>query len=503
MDAQVVIAGAGPVGLWLACELRLAGVSAIVLEQRAEHDPNSKALTVHPRTLEVIASRGLQRPFVAEGLKIPNGHFAVLDNRLDFQQLYTEYQFTLALLQARTEQLFEQTALERGADLRREHRVRTIEDTGDRVLVTVDGPDGEYVLAAEYIVGCDGTRSTVREAAGIAFVGEPNTAFGFLGDVVLDEPPSVPVLSKSTADGLLMMVPLPGGLYRIVGNVPEDVRTDWPGEFTLEELRARTGKIIGTDFGMHSPVWLSRYGNASYQAERYRRGRVLLAGDAAHQHMPAGGVGMNVGIQDAMNLGWKLAATVHGWAPDGLLDTYHAERHPVGADLLESTQAQTALITAFTPDGRQLRSLLSKLVAERPDFALGLAERLSGLAVRYPSADPHAHRLVGSRAPNLPTSDGTSLFTRLVPGRYVLLDLRKSHVAPLPTVPVAGRAAVETVAVNDVQGRTAWTAVRAALVRPDGYVAWASEEADDASLAAAVTRTLTSAGVPSADHPGP
>ena len=497
MDSHVVIVGAGPVGLWLASELRLAGVSVIVLEQRAERNPHSKALTVHPRTLEVIASRGLERPFLAEGLKIPSGHFGVLDNRLDFRQLDTEYQFTIALLQARTEQLFEATALARGADLRREHRVSGVEDDGDRVRVTVDGPDGAYVLAAEYVVGCDGTRSTVREAAGIAFVGDPATVFGFLGDVVLDHPPVVPVLSKSTIDGLLMVVPLPGGLHRIVGNTPEDARTDWPGELTLEELRAKTRQVAGTDFGMHSPTWLSRYGNASYQAERYRRGRILLAGDAAHQHMPAGGVGMNVGIQDAMNLGWKLAATVQGRAPESLLDTYQAERHPVGADLLESTRAQTALITAFTPDGQQLRSLLSKLVAERPDFALGLAERLSGFAVRYAPADPHAHPLAGSRAPNLAGADGTSLFARLVPGRYVLLDLRKSPAAPFPT----GAAVVETLAVDDVQGRAAWDSVRAALVRPDGYVAWADDEPDDAALTAAATRALATAFEPGADQP--
>lgn len=372
-----------------------------------------------------------------------------------------------------------------------------VEDDGDRVRVTVDGPDGEYVIEAEYVVGCDGTRSTVREAAGIALVGDPATVFGYLGDVVLDEPPAVPVLSKSTIDGVLMMVPLPGGLHRIVGNMPEDIRTDWPGELTFEELRARTVKMTGTDFGMHSPAWLSRYGNASYQAKRYRRGRILLAGDAAHQHMPAGGVGMNVGIQDAMNLGWKLAAVVQARAPEALLDTYHAERHPVGIDLLESTGAQTALITAFTPEGQKLRSLLSKLVAERPDFALGLAERLSGLAVRYAPADPNAHPLVGSRAPNLAAADGSSLFTRLVPGRHVLLDLRKSPVTPLPTGPVA-----ETLAVDDVQGRAAWSSIRAALVRPDGYVAWAGEETDDAALTAAVAHALASAFEPSARQPG-
>ncbi|WP_435120110.1 FAD-dependent monooxygenase [Amycolatopsis thermoflava] len=458
MTKKIVIAGAGPTGLWLAAELRLAGADVTVLEQRAERDPHSKALTIHPRTIEVLASRGVEQPFLAEGIPIPQGHFAVLDDRLDFALLDTDFPITLALLQARTEELLEDLARERGADIRRGHRVTGLTEHPGEVRVAVDGPDGEYTVAAAYVVGCDGTRSTVRAAAGIDFPGTSASVYGWLGDVVLTDPPSAGSYSRATADGLLLAVPLPGGLHRLAGHSPGDVRADHPGELTLDELRAKVTAIAGRDFGMHSPAWLSRFSNASRQATRYRRGRVLLAGDAAHMHMPAGGVGLNVGLQDAMNLGWKLGAVVRGEAPDDLLDTYHDERHPVGAELLEHTQAQTALMTAFTPDGRRLRSLLSTLIAEQPAFARALAERLSGLSVRYPGAHP----LTGTRAPNLKFRD-TTLFRLLHAGRPVLLDFRDE---PGPATPGAivhhGR---------PLDDRPDWAALDTALIRPDGHVA--------------------------------
>ncbi|WP_027934649.1 FAD-dependent monooxygenase [Amycolatopsis thermoflava] len=458
MTKKIVIAGAGPTGLWLAAELRLAGAEVTVLEQRAERDPHSKALTIHPRTIEVLASRGVEQPFLVEGIPIPQGHFAVLDDRLDFALLDTDFPITLALLQARTEELLEDLARERGADIRRGHRVTGLAEHPGEVRVAVDGPDGEYTVAAAYVVGCDGTRSTVRAAAGIDFPGTSASVYGWLGDVVLTDPPSAGSYSRATADGLLLAVPLPGGLHRLVGHSPGDVRADHPGELTLDELRAKVTAIAGRDFGMHSPAWLSRFSNASRQATRYRRGRVLLAGDAAHMHMPAGGVGLNVGLQDAMNLGWKLGAVVRGEAPDDLLDTYHDERHPVGAELLEHTQAQTALMTAFTPDGRRLRSLLSTLIAEQPAFARALAERLSGLSVRYPGAHP----LAGTRAPNLKFRD-TTLFRLLHAGRPVLLDFRDEPGPATPgTVVHHGR---------PLDDRPDWAALDTALIRPDGHVA--------------------------------
>ncbi|WP_280493147.1 FAD-dependent monooxygenase [Nocardia asiatica] len=456
---QVVVVGAGPVGLWLAAELRLGGADVLVLEARTEPDPHSKALAIHPRAVEMLASRGLLDRFLAEGSRIPSGHFAVLGTRLDFRLLDTPYQFTLSLPQVRTEQLLETHAREAGADIRRGRRVTALTAGAESVIVHLDeGTD----LEAEWIVGCDGVRSTVRQAAGIAYPGTESTMLGWLGDVELADPPPESVFSEWTEAGLLMVVRLPGGCYRLIGITPEDLRTDWPGALTLDELRAKTRAIAGTDWAMHSPKWLSRYGNAARQAERYRADRIFLAGDAAHQHMPAGGVGMNLGLADAMNLGWKLAATISGRAPESLLDTYHTERHPVGARALRSTQAQAALMTSFSSDGRQLRALLSDLIGDRPEFARTLAEQLSGLSVAYPAA-PGAHILTGHRAPDLPLTDGRSLFATLTDARHVLVDIA-GGLGPVGDLRLA-----RAVPIHD---RPEWAGVTAALVRPDGYLAW-------------------------------
>ena len=400
---DVVIVGAGPTGLWLAGELRLGGARVTVVEERSERDPNSKALTIHPRTVEILDCRGVAEPFLAEALRIPNGHFGALPDRMDFAALDTPFPFTLALLQARTEELLEARAGALGATIRRGARVVGL--TGDGVELA----DGE-VIAARYVVGCDGVRSTVRAAAGIDFPGTDATTWGWLGDVVLDSPPERGFANIAGARGGLMIVPLPGGIHRLVGGDPSSDRPEWPGELTFAELRATVARIAGTDFGMRDPVWLSRFGNAARQATAYRRGNVLLAGDAAHMHFPTGGVGMNVGIQDAHNLGWKLAAVVTGRADETLLDTYHEERHPVGADLLEHTRAQTALITAYSPEGQALRAVLSGLIATAPDLSRELAERLSGLSVAYAT---------GRRVPNLSFPDGSTLFERLRTGEHV------------------------------------------------------------------------------------
>lgn len=476
---QVIVVGAGPVGLWLAAELRLQGVQVTVLEAREERDPHSKALTVHPRTLEVLAFRGLADPFLAAGRRIPNGHFGGLDERMDFAVLDTPFPFTLALPQARTEELLEAHVLAAGARIRRGVRVTGLAQDEDGVTVETEGQDGSHALRAQWVVGCDGTRSTVRRAAGIDFPGTDATTWGWLGDVVLDAPPSGAALNAWGSDGGVMMVPLPGGVHRIVGSDPASDGTEWPGELTLEELRAKVVRITGTDFGMHSPHWLSRFGNATRQAARYRAGRVLVAGDAAHMHFPAGGVGLNVGVQDATNLGWKLAATVHGTAPDGLLDSYHDERHPVGADLLTATRAQTALMRAYTPEVTALRTFLGQLIDTVPEFSAELARRLSALSVSYPPAQATgAHPLTGRRATDLAFQDtDTRLFRLLHPGRPVLMDLTRARATPdLPGLTCHHGPLTDPSAE--------WADVRAALVRPDGHVAWASEETDHGALAA-------------------
>jgi 2-polyprenyl-6-methoxyphenol hydroxylase-like FAD-dependent oxidoreductase len=396
---DVVIAGAGPTGLWLAAELRLGGATVTVLESRTERDSHSKALTIHPRTIEIFDCRGIAADFLAEGVRIPNGHFGGLPDRMDFAVLDTPHPYTLALPQARTEELLEAHARDLGATIRRGCRVIGLADGGVEV-------DGGEIVPGRFVVGCDGTRSTVRAEAGIDFPGTDATTWGWLADVVLDAPPERGLANFAGPHGGLMIVPMGGGIFRLVGADP----ATRPGTPDLEELRAAVRRIAGTDFGMRDPIWLSRFGNATRQAVAYRRGPVLLAGDAAHQHFPTGGVGMNVGIQDAHNLGWKLAAVVTGRADESLLDSYHDERHPIGAQLLAHTRAQTALMTGYSPEGQALRALLSRLIATAPDMSRLLAEQLSGLDVTYAT---------GRRVRNLSFPDGTTLFERLRTGEHV------------------------------------------------------------------------------------
>ncbi|MFJ1935521.1 FAD-dependent monooxygenase [Kitasatospora sp. NPDC088160] len=489
---QVVIAGGGPVGLWLAAELRLQGIEVTVLESRTEPDPHSRATTVHPRTLELLACRGLVEPFLAEGVRIPGGHFAALPPRLDFSRLDTPYPFTLALPQVRTEALLAEHLRSTGARLLRGHRVTGLDQGDDAVTVHVHGPDGPHRLRTAYLVGCDGTRSTVREAAGIGFPGTPATAWAWMADAVLDAPPRW--RSVSNEQGTVMVFPLPGGVHRVVGNDTATVHTK-PGPLTFEQLRAKVRGITGTDFGMREAGWISTFGNASRQADRYRHGRVLVAGDAAHSHFPAGGPGLNVGMQDAANLGWKLARTITGAAPDGLLDSYHAERHPVGVELLRSTHAQSGLMTDHSRTTLALRGLLAELITGVDEFSDELAGRAAGLTTAYP-ADPAggAHPLTGSRAPDLRPAgpaDGTGLFTLLRPGRHVLLDLTGRAGTEFAALAHATSPGVTVHSAPLAASRPAWLGVTAALVRPDGHLAWLTEEQHLPALVTAAHAAVT------------
>ncbi|WP_121006040.1 FAD-dependent monooxygenase [Saccharothrix australiensis] len=287
----------------------------------------------------------------------------------------------------------------------------------------------------------------MRQAAGIDFPGTDSTVFGFLGDVELADPPERPGFWHN-AHGALLVAPIPGGHHRVTGYAPSAPTP------TLESLRETVELIAGTDFGLHSPVWLSRFGNATRLAAEYRKGRVFLAGDAAHMHFPAGGVGLNVGLQDAMNLGWKLAAVQRGRADAALLDTYHPERHPVGVALGEHTKAQTALITATTEEGRSLRRFMADLLRTHPDVATALANTLTALDVRYPGTHP----LAGQRLPA--TREQLHLLRE---GRPVLLA-READPALKDLAASADFQLYET--------ELPWPTT-AVLMRPDGHV-WAA-----------------------------
>ncbi|MCW2642594.1 MAG: putative monooxygenase [Dactylosporangium sp.] len=455
-DREVIVVGAGPVGLWLACELRIAGVDTLILEREQVRSPHPKALGIHARTIEVLAMRGMQEQFLAEGVKMPRWHFGMLEEKLDFTKLDTPYPFVLSFPQPRTEAILEDRALELGAEILRGQQVTGLAQDDSSVTVEVAGG---RTFSGRYVVGADGAGSTVRHAAGIGYPGTDATVFAYLGDVVLDSPPP-PGLVVHNEHGALITAPIPGGFFRVTGY---DAANQEPGrrEVTMDELRSMAIRIAGTDFGMRDPSWLTRFGNATRQAETYRNGRVLLAGDAAHMHFPAGGVGLNVGLQDAMNLGWKLAAEVQGRAAEGLLDSYHGERYPLGAELAEHTLAQTALITATSAEGQALRSLFGKLIVTQPSVSLELARKLSALDVSYPPADVDAHPLVGTRV--------AEAGEFLLDGHAIVLNLSGK---PLASASEYAR----KMGIGTFSGTFALSDARAAIIRPDGHVWWATGE---------------------------
>lgn len=484
MDAPVIVVGAGPAGLTLAGELRTAGADVILLERLAAPTGQSRGLGFTARTMEIFDQRGLLDRF--DSVEISNqGHFGGLP--VDFSVVEGAHYGAKNLPQSRTEAMLESWCLDLGVDLRRGHEVIGIEDLGVEVEVEVRTADGVQTLRSSYLVGCDGGRSFVRKAAGFSFPGTESTMEMFLADVEGCDFQQR-LIGETLANGMVMVGSLGGGIDRIIvcekGNPPKK-RTgppDWA------EVADAWQRLTGEDIHHGKASWISAFGNATRQATEYRRGRVLLAGDSAHIHLPAGGQGMNASIQDAANLGWKLAAEVQGQAPAGLLDSYHTERHPVGQRLLMNTAAQGILFLSGS-EMQPLRDVLKELIAY-PDVAAHLVGMVSGLEIRY-QVGPGEHPMLGLRMPRTELIGGkgaTSSTELLHPARAVLFDFSDDEAMRTAVQPWAGRLDVVTAKPSGLSANSPLLDVDAVLVRPDGHVVWVAPDGGWPELSAALDR---------------
>ncbi|WAL95542.1 FAD-dependent monooxygenase [Streptomyces sp. Je 1-369] len=473
-DSAVVVVGAGPTGLLLAGDLATAGVPVTLVEKRAPGISNlSRAMVVHARTLEQLDARGLADELEAKGEPLADlrlfGRLA-----LDLTQLHSRFRHVLVLPQYDVERVLERRAVEAGVRFAYETEVAGLTQDADGVTLELRGPGvgagagagaevGSGTLRAAYVVGADGLRSGVRAAVGLPFPGRSVIRSLVLADVRLAEPPESLLTVNANGDAFAFIAPFADGYHRVIGwdrsrNVPDSEPLD------LDEVKGIVRQALGRDFGMRDARWMSRFHSDERQAPAYRVGRVFHAGDAAHVHSPAGGQGMNTGLQDAANLSWKLAAAVQGRASDGLLDTYEAERHPVGKAVLRSSGGLVRLAMAKRPWTRAVRAALAVFADAVPAVRAKAAGQITGIGIKYP-APKGAHPLVGRRISDVALEEGR-LYEALRAGEFVLISPRgeKSET---------GRA---------VQAHWASARRTTVLVRPDGYVAWAAEEGTDCSV---------------------
>jgi 2-polyprenyl-6-methoxyphenol hydroxylase-like FAD-dependent oxidoreductase len=460
-SSDVIVVGAGPAGLMAAGDLAGAGIRCTVLERRAEESNLTRAFAVNARTLELLDARGVADELVRRGRPVSAIQvFARV--RVDMSRLPSRFPFLLVVPQYHTEQVLEERAAALGVEVVRGAQVTGLRQDADGVDVEVRGPGGEAgTRRAAFVVAADGVRSTLRQALGLPFPGQSVLRSVMLADVRMAQEPTDLLTVAANGAGLSFLAPFGDGWWRIIAwDRHRQLADDAP--VTLDQVREVVARTRGTDYGMHDARWMSRFHSDERQVPRYRVDRVFLAGDAAHVHSPAGGMGMNTGIQDAANLGWKLAAAVRGWAPDGLLDSYEAERRPVGRSVLRLSGGLLRLGIIHPAPLRVARNTAAGVALRLGPVVARAAEAQSALGVAYP-AERGAHRLAGRRAPDVSVNGGR-LYEALRSHRFVLV------------APAAGWRDVARPWADRVDTQVAAAVDRPLmLVRPDGYVAWAAE----------------------------
>ncbi len=465
---QVVIAGGGPTGLMLAGELALARVDVAIVERRESQDLDGlRAGGLHIRTIEVLDQRGIADRFLSQGQVVQRAPFARI--ALDTSDLPTRHNYFLALWQMHIERILAEWVGELGVPIYRGREVTGLvqDDTG----VDVELADGRS-LRAEYLVGCDGGRSVIRKKAGIDFPGwDPSTSY-LIAEIETAEEPEWGVRRGKT--GISAIAKLEDG--KRARTVLNEQQVRQGAEPTVGDIREALVAVYGTDYGLRSANHISRFTDMTRQAARYQERRVLLAGDAAHVHSPVGGQGLNLGVQDAVNLGWKLAQVIHGTSPESLLDTYHAERHPVGARVLRNTMAITA-IDRSDDRSEALRAMMSELLLEKAETRKQYLAMTAGLDVHYDLGE--GHPLLGRRMPDLDlvgANGSLRVFSLLHDARPVLLNFGEAEGFDI------GRWA-DRIQLIDAKFGGTWelpaigvvAPPTAVLIRPDGYVAWVGD----------------------------
>ena len=481
---QVVVVGAGPVGLMLAGELRLGGAEVVVLERLDAPTTESRASTLHARTMEIMDSRGLLDKVGTPPNDIM-GHFGGLPLNL---ALPSPYPGQWKVTQVRVEQILQEWAASLGADIRRGHEVTGLTAGPNDVEIQASGPNGSVRWTAQYVVGCDGEQSTVRRLIGADFPSKAGSPDSKLERVLIRaDVDGINIPNRrfqQLEKGLAIAARREDGVTRVMvhefGHMAE--RGTSRAEFT--DIADAWMRVTGEDIRGRTPLWVNTFSDASRQLSRYREGRVLFAGDAAHQQMPIGGQAINLGLQDAVNLGWKLALEVRGRASAELLDTYHRERHPVGDRVLSNIRAQATLLLGG-PQMGALRSVMGELIAVS-DVRVKLASMISGLDIRY-DVGPGANPLLGARMPHteLATASGiTSSTTLLRTGRGVLLVLTddKASLELLEAAAAPWTGLVDLVPARLAPGNQP-LGTDAILIRPDGYVAWTGPGSTDLTTA--------------------